>query len=44
MKGNAKDTPTWKEAMRGPNGEGHWQACKKEIDTLILMEVWEEAQ
>jgi hypothetical protein len=44
VKVNMEDTPNWSEAMGGPNGEGYWQACKKEFETLILMKVWEEVQ
>jgi hypothetical protein len=44
VKANAEDTPTWNEAMGGPNGVGYWQAYKKEIDTLISLEFWEEVQ
>jgi hypothetical protein len=41
---NAEDTPTWNNAMGHPHGEDYWQACKKESDTLISMEVCEELQ
>jgi hypothetical protein len=30
VKANADNNPTWNEAMKGPNAEGYWQACKKE--------------
>ena len=33
-KANAEDNPTWEEAMNGPNREGHWEACRKELGTL----------
>jgi hypothetical protein len=29
------------EAMNGPFAEGFWEACHKEIDTLVNMNVWE---
>jgi hypothetical protein len=44
VKANTEDTPNWSEAMGGPNGEDYWQACKKEFETLISMEVWEEVR
>jgi hypothetical protein len=28
------DNLTWEVAMNGPNKEGYWQACVKEIETL----------
>ena len=40
-KANDADTPTWNEAMNGPFAEGFWEACKKELTTLINMGVWE---
>jgi hypothetical protein len=40
-KANDADTPTWNEAMNGPYAEGFWEACHKEIDTLVDMGVWE---
>jgi hypothetical protein len=40
-KANDADTPTWNEAMNGPFAEGFWEACRKEIDTLLKMDVWE---
>ena len=33
-KANAEDTPTWEQAMNGPDREGYMEACQKEIDTL----------
>jgi hypothetical protein len=28
--------------MNGPDKAGYWEACEKEIQTLIIMEAWEE--
>jgi hypothetical protein len=44
VKANAEDNPTWEEAMNGENAEGYWQACQKEYETLIKMDVWEEVE
>jgi len=33
-KANSEDTPTWEQAMNGPDCEGYWKACEKEIQTL----------
>jgi hypothetical protein len=41
VKANTDDNPNWNEAMNGENSEGYWQACIKEYETLIKMEVWE---
>jgi hypothetical protein len=41
-KSNDPDTLTWNEAMNGPNKDGFWKAAKKEYDTLVEMEVWDE--
>ena len=38
---NDASTPTWSEAMNGPNEEGFWDACKLEIETLEKMKVWD---
>ncbi|MBE0451949.1 MAG: hypothetical protein IBX70_14070, partial [Clostridia bacterium] len=38
---NAEDNPGWEEAMNGPFSEGFWEAAKKEIDTLLKMDVWD---
>lgn len=40
-KANDEDNPTWEEAMNGPFAEGFHEACKKELDTLESMGVWE---
>ena len=40
-KANDADTPNWNQAMNGPFAEGFWEACHKEIMTLIKMGVWE---
>jgi hypothetical protein len=34
-KANAEDTPTWEQAMNGPDQDGYMQACQKETDTLV---------
>jgi hypothetical protein len=42
-KANSEDNPTWEEAMSGPDHEGYWEACKKEISTLTDdKDAWEE--
>jgi len=33
-KANSEDTPTWELAMNGPDCEGYWKACEKEIQML----------
>jgi len=33
-KANSEDKPTWEQAMNGPDCEGYWKACEKEIKTL----------
>ena len=38
---NDQDSPKWKEATRGENAEGFWQAMWIEICTLIKMGAWE---
>lgn len=41
-KANAEDNPRWEAAMSGPQKEGYWEACQKEIDTLTnKMDAWE---
>ena len=40
-KATDEDTPTWEEAMNGPFREGFEEACRKELDTLIEMGVWD---
>ena len=40
-KANDADTPNWNQAMNGPNADGFWEACRKELDTLVDMEVWD---
>ena len=32
---NAKDSPTWDQAMNGPYKEKYWEAAMKEYKTLI---------
>ena len=41
VKGNDADTPTWEQAMNGPNAEGFWEACKVKYNTLIKKECWD---
>ena len=43
-KSNSADTPTWNEAMNGPNAQGFWEACRKEVQTLESMHVWDEVK
>jgi hypothetical protein len=33
-KANSEDTPTWEQAMNGPEADGYWKACEKEMSTL----------
>ena len=40
-KANDADTSNWNQAMNGPNSEGFWKACEKELDTVEKMGVWE---
>ena len=40
QKANQADNPTWKEAMNGLEAKAHWEACKKEIDTLKAKDAW----
>jgi hypothetical protein len=40
-KANAKDTPTWGDAMNGPYSQGFKKACQLEIDALMNMECWD---
>ena len=32
---DAADNPNWKQVMNGPDSAGYWEACKKELDTLV---------
>jgi hypothetical protein len=41
VKANLEDNPTCNEAMGGPNAKEYWQACKKEYNILVSMQVWE---
>ena len=34
------DTPNWNEAINGPNKDGYWKACLKDIAMLLKMKVW----
>ena len=36
-----ENNPTWEQAMNGPLKEGYMEACRKEIETLKAMDVWE---
>ena len=38
---NEETTPTWNQAMNGPDAEGFWEAMAIEIRTLEKMEAWE---
>ena len=41
-KANSEDTPTWEQAMNGPDRDGYWKACEKELDTLTEdMDAWD---
>jgi len=40
-KANSLDLPTWEQAMNGPDRDGYWQACEKEIGTLESKDSWE---
>jgi hypothetical protein len=43
MKANAKDSPSWDEAMNGPMAAGgFWKACETEINTLVDKDCWDE--
>jgi hypothetical protein len=41
-KANAKDVPSWDEAMNGPMAAGFWKACETEIDTLVDKDCWDK--
>jgi predicted short-subunit dehydrogenase-like oxidoreductase (DUF2520 family) len=39
---NAKDNPTWEQAMNGPDKAGYWKACEIELNTLTQKhEAWD---
>ena len=41
-KANAANHPTWEQAMNGPEANGYWEACKKELNTLeTKRDAWE---
>jgi hypothetical protein len=42
IRANSDNNPNWNEAMGGKDGEGYWQACIKEHNTLLKCGVWEE--
>lgn len=35
------DTPTWEQAMNGPDEKGYKMACATELETLRRMNAWE---
>ena len=37
----SEDTPTWEQAMNGPNAAGFWEACKAELRTLEMLNVFQ---
>ena len=42
MKANAANHSTWEQAMSGPDANGYWEACKKELNTLSdKRDTWE---
>ena len=41
---NASDNPNWDEAMSGPDKAGYWEACKRELQTLVDKECWNEVE
>ena len=43
-KSNSADAHNWNEAMNGPNAQGFWEACRKEVNTLESMHVWDEVK
>jgi hypothetical protein len=43
-KANAEDNPNWNEAMNWPDKAGYWEACKKEIYTLLGKEAWDKVE
>jgi hypothetical protein len=44
VKANTDDNPNWGQAINGPLAEGYWQACIKEYETLVKMDVCEEVE
>jgi Reverse transcriptase (RNA-dependent DNA polymerase) len=40
-KASDEDNPNWNQTMHGPNKEGFWESCQKEVDTLEVMETWD---
>jgi hypothetical protein len=39
---NSEDNPTWEQAMNGPDRDGYWKACEKEIETLqVDKDAWD---
>jgi hypothetical protein len=44
VKANIDDNPNRGQAMNGPLVEGYWQACIKEYETLVKMDVWGEVE
>jgi hypothetical protein len=41
-KANDADLPNWEQAMNGPDQEGFWEACCKEVRMLRKMHVWDK--
>ena len=37
-KASDEDSPSWSQAMNGPNKTGFWDACKTEVKTLEDMD------
>jgi hypothetical protein len=41
-KSNSEGTPSWHEAMHGPDTAGYWKACENKIHTLQdIKDSWE---
>ena len=34
-KADAADNLNWEQVMNGPDSAGYWEACKKELHTLV---------
>ena len=44
IKANAKDNPTFQQAMSSPEADDWYQAMKIEFDSLINLDAWEEVK
>jgi hypothetical protein len=44
VKANTDDNPNWGQTMNGSLAEGYWQACIKQYETLVKMDVWDEVE